>query len=149
MREIKTEIMINAKPDKIWSVLIDFERYPDWNPFIKSISGNKEVGGHLAVEVQPPERNPLILRFESGRELRWKGKFIIKGIFDGEHYFLINGNDDGTATLIQGEKFSGLLVSLLGKVLENTKRGFILMNEALKKKMRHSVISHKPLADWR
>jgi len=58
----------------------------------------------------------------------------MKGIFDGEHYFLINDNGDGTATFIQGEKFSGFLVMFLGKALENTERGFVQMNEALKRR---------------
>ena len=34
---------------------------------------------------------------------------------------------------IHGEKFSGLLVSLLGKTLDKTKSGLKLMNEAIKK----------------
>ena len=38
-KEIKTEILINAAPEKVWSILTNFEKYPDWNPFIKSING--------------------------------------------------------------------------------------------------------------
>lgn len=143
MREIKTEIVINSKPEKIWSVLVDFANYPNWNPFIKSISGSKEVGRHLMVQIQPPDSNPMnfspqILQFDSEREFRWKGKLVIKGIFDGEHYFIINDNGDGTATFTQGEKFSGLLVCFLGKALENTKKGFVQMNDALKLKCESS-----------
>ena len=37
--EIETKIRINASPKQVWDVLIDFERYPEWNPFIKSIKG--------------------------------------------------------------------------------------------------------------
>ena len=49
MKEIRTEIIINSKPEKVWDILTDFERHPEWNPFIKSISGNKKVGEHLAI----------------------------------------------------------------------------------------------------
>jgi hypothetical protein len=38
-RELKTTIEIDASVDAIWSVLIDFSRYSEWNPFIRSISG--------------------------------------------------------------------------------------------------------------
>ena len=139
MKTIETEIRIIAKPEKIWAVLTDFERYPEWNPFIKSISGMKRVGEQLYVTIQPPESSamsfkPIILRFDENKEFRWKGKLFIKGLFDGEHFFILADNRDGTSTLTHGEKFSGLLVSLLGKTLENTKKGFVLMNEAIKVK---------------
>lgn len=28
----------------VWNVLLDFERHPSWNPFIKSIKGEQIVG---------------------------------------------------------------------------------------------------------
>lgn len=42
--EIKTEILINAAPEKIWAILTDFDNYPNWNPFIKTIEGRVEIG---------------------------------------------------------------------------------------------------------
>jgi uncharacterized protein YndB with AHSA1/START domain len=38
-KEIKTEILINASPDKVWAILTDFDNYPSWNPFITSLKG--------------------------------------------------------------------------------------------------------------
>ncbi|KAJ7585343.1 hypothetical protein C8J56DRAFT_788286 [Mycena floridula] len=29
-------ILINASIDKVWSILLDFPSYPDWNPFVRS-----------------------------------------------------------------------------------------------------------------
>ena len=125
MKEIKTEITIHSTPEKVWEVLTDFKRYPEWNPFITSISGNQAVGEHLIVTIHPPEGNllkfkPLIVMYEDHKEFRWKGKLFIKGLFDGEHYFMLTDNHDGTTTFIHGEKFSGLFVGLLGKALEKT-----------------------------
>ena len=127
-----------CKARKIWDVLTDFESYPVWNPFIKKISGTKEVGEQLIVQIQPPEGNsmrfkPIVLRFDPKKEFRWEGKFLIKGLFDGEHYFILNDNNDGTTKFIQGENFSGLLINFFEHLLEKTKNGFVLMNEALKK----------------
>lgn len=139
MRAIKAEIRINAKPEKVWAILTDFERYPEWNPFIKSIAGRKDIGKQLSVAIQLPDSStmrfkPVILRFSENKELRWKGKLFIKGLFDGEHFFLLTDNNDGTTTFTQGENFSGILAGLFGKVLERTKNGFVLMNEAIKEK---------------
>lgn len=41
---ISTEIDIAAPPSAVWSALTDYERYPDWNPFIIKVSGSKEGG---------------------------------------------------------------------------------------------------------
>ncbi|MFW3579443.1 SRPBCC family protein [Vagococcus fluvialis] len=137
MKEIKTEIIINAAPEKVWSILTNFEDYPNWNPFISYISGEKEVGSKLNVSINPPGDKgmtfkPTLLKFEKSKEFRWKGKVFIKGLFDGEHFFVLSKTDNNKTKLIQGEKFSGILVPIFGKTLDKTKEGFKLMNESLK-----------------
>lgn len=73
--------------------------------------------------------------FEKEKEFRWIGKFLVPRLFDGEHVFLIKNNGDGTSTFVQYEKFRGILVPFLKKMLdENTKLGFEEMNQALKER---------------
>lgn len=138
MRKIKTEVIINTPPGKVWEVLTNFENHPKWNPFIKSIVGEKAVDKKITVLLKPPEGNgmtfkPIILKFEPNREFRWKGSFGMKGIFDGEHYFVLERISDNQTKFIHGENFSGILVNVVGKMLDKTRDGFVLMNEALKK----------------
>ena len=45
MKELHSEIVIDASPERVWDVLTDFASYPQWNPFIRRISGELEVGG--------------------------------------------------------------------------------------------------------
>jgi len=136
--EIKTEILIKAALEKVWNILTDFDNYPEWNPFIRSIQGNVQMENKIEVVILPPnskERtfNPTILNFENQKELRWKGKLLIGGLFDGEHLFELIDHGDGTTTLKHSEKFSGLLVPLFKKQLENnTKIGFESMNQKIK-----------------
>jgi hypothetical protein len=40
--------------------------------------------------------------------------------------------DKDITKFIHGEKFSGLLVPLVGKMLDKTQKGFQLMNESIK-----------------
>ena len=92
MKSLKSEITINAGPDAVWSVLTDFDSYPKWNPFIVSITGAKNVGGQLVVTIRPPGSRamtfkPVVLSFQPEKEFRWRGKLLIKGLFDGEHHF--------------------------------------------------------------
>jgi uncharacterized protein YndB with AHSA1/START domain len=55
MKELVTEILINAPPSAVWKVLTDLPAYPEWNPFIRSISDDLKPGGRLTVVIQPPE----------------------------------------------------------------------------------------------
>jgi hypothetical protein len=137
MKKIEAVIVIDASPERIWQVLTDFEDHPRWNPFIQSIEGEKVPGRKITVFIKPPGSNgmvfrPVILKFNSGREFRWKGKLGITGIFDGEHYFILEPISDSQTRFIHGEQFSGILVNLMGNTLEKTREGFTLMNEALK-----------------
>src|SRR5690606_24538713 len=92
MRTIDTCIEIAAPPSRVWEVLMDFQSYPEWNAFITSISGSARVGEKLSVRIQPPGKKgmtfkPTVLVADPQREFRWKGKVLVNGIFDGEHFF--------------------------------------------------------------
>src|SRR5919106_5366704 len=54
MKEVRTEIEIGAAPQRVWGVLMDFGSYPEWNPFIRRISGEPAVGSQLEVRNEPP-----------------------------------------------------------------------------------------------
>jgi len=47
MKEVFSEIEIQATADRVWQVLTDFARYPEWNPFIRRISGEPKEGTRL------------------------------------------------------------------------------------------------------
>ena len=145
MREIHTEIKINADSKRVWAVLTNYEGHQRWNPFIKSWSGDKEKGGKLEVLIEPPGGNamtfkPTILKFDEERELRWLGRLGIPGIFDGEHYFQIEQISDNQVRFIQGEKFKGILIPFLGSIFPKTIEGFNAMNEALKSECENSQL---------
>lgn len=137
-KEIKTEILIYASPEKIWSILTNFDNYPSWNPFIKSIKGEVKVGNKITARIEPPEASgmtfkPKILTLKTNKELSWLGHLLFAGLFDGEHKFELVDNGNKTTTFKQSEKFNGLLVPLFKKQLDtNTKNGFVAMNMKLK-----------------
>lgn len=136
--EITTDIVINATPEKVWSIFTDFKNYPVWNPFIKSIDGDVKVGNTITARIQAPESKemifkPEVLTYIDNSELSWLGHLLFPGLFDGKHQFRLKFNDDGTTTFTQSEKFSGILVPLFKKQLTiNTKLGFENMNTRLK-----------------
>lgn len=137
-KEIKAEIVINASPEKIWGILKNFDNYPTWNPFIKSIKGEVKVGNKITVRIEPPNAKgmtfkPKVLTYETNKQLSWLGQLFFTGVFDGEHKFELIDNGNRTTTFTQSEKFKGFLVPLFKKQLDNnTKKGFEEMNKKLK-----------------
>jgi hypothetical protein len=139
-KQLRAEIDIQASPDRVWEVLTDFAAYPDWNPFITQARGTARVGERLTNRMQPVGGRgvtfrPTVLQADPGRRLRWLGRLVAPGIFDGEHTFTIERLGDGGVRLVQEERFRGLLVPLMARSLDRrTLPGFELMNRALKRR---------------
>jgi hypothetical protein len=136
---LQTRVDIEASKEEVWSILIDFPAYPQWNPFIKSISGEPRAGAMLDVHIQPPDQrgitlHPTVLSAIPGQELKWLGHLFIPGVFDGEHHLLIHGMSTDRVSFVQEEVFKGVLIPFTGKMLDSTRQGFEQMNEALKKR---------------
>jgi len=138
MKSIQTEISIKSSAMKIWEVLTDFENHSLWNPFFESIEGEQWVGGVLTVRMKQQNGKsmtfkPVIAVYENATKLIWKGQLFMPGLFDGEHGFSIIENRDGTSLFKQWETFGGILLPIFGqKLLDDTKKSFEDMNEALK-----------------
>jgi hypothetical protein len=138
-KEIEREIGIDASRREVWHVLTDFAAYPEWNPFLTSISGDLEAGAQLEITVQPcgyPEFTftPTLQTVDPRRELAWLGHFGQPGIFDGFHVFELH-RDDGKVRFVQREEFSGTAVPASGPVLDATACGFERMHEALEERV--------------
>ena len=138
MKEISSEIEIQASATRVWQLLTDFASYPNWNPFIRWAKGNVTQGLRIEVHIRPSGANgmtfkPTILKFEPNHELRWLGHMLISGLFDGEHIFIIETVGANHVHFIQREIFTGLLVPIILRTLgTDTQRGFEEMNRALK-----------------
>lgn len=139
MKLIETQIQIKASPERVWAILTDLDKYPEWNPFIKSAKGEVAAGEKLEVRISPPNKKgmvfrPTVLSAKTNSEFSWLGHLLFPGIFDGEHIFIVNGNENGTL-LVQKEIFRGLFVPMVWSSMEkNTREGFELMNRALKER---------------
>ena len=103
------------------AVISDFPAYPEWNPFICQISGELREGARLDVRIRSVEPDG---------ELRWLGRLVVPGIFDGEHSLRIEPVEGTRSRFGQSERFSGILVGLVKGTLRKTDSGFEQMNAA-------------------
>jgi hypothetical protein len=136
MHEITTSVDVEAPASTVWEVLTDFERYGEWNPRTR-IEGEAAPGARLRVAPGPeagrvPTFRPRVLAAD-GRELRWLGHLYARGLFDGEHRFLVEDLGDSRSRLTQSERFTGLLARPLLRLYgTDTERGFEAVNAALR-----------------
>jgi hypothetical protein len=138
--EVRTEIEIAAPAAEVWRVLTDFAGYQEWNPFITEISGDLREGQALRVSVSLPEGRdlklrPRVLRCAESEELRWRGHFLFPGLLDGEHFFRLIEHTPGRTRFVHGNNFGGVLLRLAGNSLNRAARGFVYMNQALKRRV--------------
>jgi hypothetical protein len=138
MKELYSEIEIHASSERVWQILSDFKRFPQWNPFIRWAKGEAKTGARLEVRIQPSGASgmtfkPVVLKAEPNRELRWLGRLLVAGLFDGEHIFSIEALGAQHVRFTQREIYTGWLVPLMARGLDtDTRRGFEEMNQALK-----------------
>lgn len=139
MKSIKTEILINADIKTVWNILMDFDAYPQWNPFIKEISGNPEVGKPIRAVMDLGEGQkdfivfPTVTVNNNHSHFAWLGHLWVKGIFNGMHHFELKQEGNKTRFL-QYENFTGILSGILFAIVgKKTENGFEAMNEALRR----------------
>lgn len=135
--EIKTEVIINAPKERIWSLLTDLENYRNWNPFIIESKGKVKAGEQITNTMKNGDKNmtfrPVILQVKEMEYFEWLGSLWFKGLFDGKHYFRVEKRGENQIKLTHGENFSGLLSKvILKKIGKQTEDNFVKMNLALK-----------------
>lgn len=146
-RTIHTEIYITASPRRVWSVLEDTARYPEWNTFVRRIAGILQAGERLDVELAPPggqivTMRPVVLEARTDYRLRWLGSLGIPGLLDGEHTFEIADTRDNQVRFMQREAISGDLAPIgLRMIGKQTEQGFLAMNDALKRRVEAAETS--------
>lgn len=139
MKELTTEIIINASAERVWQVLTNFSAYEAWNPFIVSSSGKAVEETRLTNQMKQGDKtmtfSPKITKVTENHRLEWLGHLWVPGLFDGHHIFVIEEIAPPQVKLIQQEKFSGLLRGIVMKqIAESTRAGFVAMNRALKER---------------
>ena len=137
---IEDQIEIDASAHTVWSCLMDFPSYPQWNPLIPLIEGQAALGSYLKVRLTPPALAACnytlkVTALTPQEEFSWLGHLFFPGWMDGDHTFIIKTLSENKTLFIQREKFSGILVPFLDPFLKkNMLEGFKQMNLKLKQR---------------
>lgn len=147
-REIRTEIIIRTSSEAAWNLLTDFEKYPEWHPYIQKVEGEPVLKHKLKITVYNEDSttsrfSAYILEFRPNETLSWGGSLGF--IFRAKHYFIIRKIDADTIQLIQGEYWKGLFGKSYGrKIYRDTFNKFNLMNSRMKTLLEQSNKPQNP-----
>jgi hypothetical protein len=144
MKVVRSEIDIEAPSERVWSIVVDLERYPEWNPFTPRMGAKSVVvGEEFTLDCWMTEKQLLkdekevFLAYEPERykvcwgTSRTRGRPGIKSF----RWQICEPLDDHRTRFVNYEEFHGvlaLLVNLLyGKKLQRAFAGYC---QALKRR---------------
>lgn len=138
-RTIDSYIDIDAPPEKVWEVLVDFKSWESWNTFIPLAQGNLKVGERMLIKFVSPGLKPVIFKpkvfvVRLYKEIIWGGSFL-KIIYRGDHTFILDPIPGGKTRFRQIERFIGPIVLFMNSMIKKTELGYNQMNLALKKEV--------------
>jgi hypothetical protein len=142
LKEVRTEVVLDASPERVWQVFTDLPSFRSWNPFIKEAEGELKVGAKLRLYLQPPggkgmEFRPEVLSVVECKEVSWRGHIPV--VFNGQHKFTIERIGEEATRFTQRSTFSGLATKFFGAdFLEGMRRGFDAMEIAMSERVEQA-----------
>lgn len=135
---VQTHIEIDASAEQIWEILIDLDRYHEWNPFITRAKGRIAPGATFEVSPRADSGKqhvfvPQVTDYHEGRTFTWTGEFFFRWFALGDHSFRLSPTGDGRIRLDHYERIYGIGRWLVWRITKDQIRtGFDAMNRALK-----------------
>jgi uncharacterized protein YndB with AHSA1/START domain len=111
------EIIIHAKPEKVWEIMIDIDKWSDWNKNIREAKtiGTPSVGSTFKWTNNGSKITSTIHTLKKNSMIGWTGKnFAAKAI----HNWYLTPTEDGTKVLTE-ESMESWIMSLMKKKMNN------------------------------
>jgi hypothetical protein len=110
------EIEIAAAREVVWTVLVELERWPSWNPDVRSMSvrGPLAVGSEFVWKAGPGKIVSTIRRLEPPPMIAWTGRTLgIRAI----HFWWLEAR--GNATVVRTEEsYDGVVARVFRRALQ-------------------------------
>ena len=137
--EIEIRVEIAAPPDRIWSVLADIDRWPEWDPVVTSLqrldAGAFGAGSRARV-TQPrlPKNVWQVTQFQPGSAFVWETKSPGARTI-AEHWIIPDPTNPKSSVVILKIKQTGLLAALFRPWIAKMTRQYVEMeSQGLKRR---------------
>lgn len=116
-RCVVSERVIAAPVDHVWRVLVDFERYPEWNPFTHGVEVERVLGGRVTLHVKLGRLNltmrERLTRWDEGRAVAWGVRWGRGLALECDRVQELEPIDETSTRYRCHEAFDGLLAPLV------------------------------------
>lgn len=134
--EVSHEIVVATSPSLVWGILVDLDRYPEWNRYSPIVRGRVEVGeviwveAHLDDEIQHVQN--VVTSVKTNEELCWQSTDWYGFLASGTRCRWLSATEDGDTLLVHHEVMSGPLAWLIKLIyLDRIERGLKLVDESI------------------
>jgi len=147
MTLFSTYIDIDAPKEKVFKVVCDTERYPEWHPSMKNIKGKLELNRWIVLHMGEKHKRgvkiPVIVSVLGDNEkLEWQGSLFKKGAlrkaFLVRHAFYVEDLGNGKTRFTNEEEFYGVLSKPVSLMRASFLSGYAKVNMALKNYLESS-----------
>jgi len=113
----RVEARIQSSPARVWALLTDARNFPRWNSTVTAIDGEISDGQRIRVHVPGTDRTftPRVSRVVANARMSWTGGFA--PFFKGVRTFELTAQVDGSTRFAMQERFSGLMLPVVGRAL--------------------------------
>ena len=131
-KSVHNEILIDAKPENVWKVLIDTDKYPEWNPVMQLLEGEIKEGNKVKYQFTQDAENESeipsnVKKVVPNKLLNQGGGMPLILTFD--HTYILEPNDEQTKVTIH-EDYRGIGVNFWNP--KPVEQAYKRLNEALK-----------------
>ncbi|NUS91427.1 MAG: SRPBCC domain-containing protein [Nocardia sp.] len=129
-------VEVDAPAEVVWSVLTDFDRYSDWNPFISRCRAELTVGAPIDMTVRQLAPGPIRMRewirsVTPGQEFTYSMKPIPLGALRSKRAHTVTPLSDDRTRYESHFELDGWLAPLVGLLFgRGFRRGFPGMTTA-------------------
>ncbi len=115
-------VTINASPPDVWKVLVDIDRYPQWNRYATSAVGELRVGGEVEINVprQGGKREPVNNRVTElivNQRLCWRSLSWYQFLVYGVRCRHLELQSDGSTMFREVETMHGPLAGVIQRTM--------------------------------
>lgn len=133
--QYRASTAIAAPAQAVWDVLVDVDRWHEWDPNVERVDGQAILGGRIKVHTSLSSTTiPVdVAEFEPPHRMVWRGGMPL-GLMTGTRTFSLS-ETGGVTSVDVHEVFSGPLVGIMGRFMPDLQPSFDAHVEGLRARL--------------
>jgi uncharacterized protein YndB with AHSA1/START domain len=140
MKSFAATISIQASAERVWAILTDLARWPQWNSTVDRVSGDVALGNRVTVwvKISPARAFPVrVTEFAPPQRMVWAGGMPL-GLFVGTRTYELATAGPLSTVFRMSEQYAGPLASLIVKSIPDLQPAFDEFAQCLKREAERS-----------